>query len=99
MIGHPITRPERTLGPVQMTNCTWVWECSFRNWGMMQGSRKIEAREWDHTYHCFDVLADPDEQIDLGERSCAPLPDLAREIFPAMPNVTPPGRPQTDWGK
>ncbi len=99
MIGHPITRPERTLGPVPMTNCTWVWECSFRNWGLMQGARKIEAREWDHTYHCFDVLADPDERVDLGERGCAPLPDLARELFPAMPNVTPPGRPVTDWGK
>ena len=99
MIGHPITRPERTLEPVPMTNCTWVWECSFRNWGMMQGSLKVEAREWDGTYHCFDVLSDPDEQIDLGERGCAPLPDVAREFFPAMPNVTPPGRVPVDWGK
>ncbi len=99
MLGNPITRPERTLGPVPMTNCTWVWECAFRNWGMMQGSRKIEAREWDNQFHCFDVLEDPDEQIDLGERMCAPLPDLAREIFPHMPDVTPPGRPFVDWGK
>lgn len=99
MIGHPITRPERTLGPVPMTNCTWVWECAFRNWGMMQGSRKIEAREWDGTFHCFDLLDDPHEKTDLGERLCAPLPDLARQIFPSMPNVTPPGRPEVDWGK
>jgi arylsulfatase A-like enzyme len=99
MIGHPITRPERTLEPVPMTNCTWVWECSFRNWGMMQGSLKVEAREWDGTYHCFDVLSDPDEQVDLGERGCSPLPDVAREFFPAMPNVTPPGRVPVDWGK
>ncbi|NUP13150.1 MAG: sulfatase-like hydrolase/transferase [Polyangiaceae bacterium] len=99
MIGHPITRPERTVQPVPMTNCTWVWECSFRNWGLMQGSRKVEAREWDGTYHCFDVVADPEERVDLGERTCAPLPDLAREMFPAMPNVTPPGRAPVDWGK
>lgn len=99
MIGHPITRPERTVAPVPMTNCTWVWECSFRNWGVMQGARKIEAREWDATYHCFDVLADPDERVDLGERLCAPLTDVAREWFHAMPNVTPPGRPVVDWGK
>lgn len=99
MIGHPITRPERTVSPVPLTNCTWVWECSFRNWGVMQGSRKIEAREWDGTYHCFDVLADPEERVDLGERSCAPLTDVAREWFHAMPNVTPPGRPVVDWGK
>ncbi len=99
MIGHPITRPERTLGPVPMTNCTWVWECSFRNWGVMQGPRKLEAREWDATFHCFDVLADPDERVDLGERLCAPLADTAREWYHAMPNVTPPGRPVVDWGK
>lgn len=99
MMGHPITRPERTLAPVPMTNCTWVWECGFRNWGFMQGSRKIEAREWDGTFHCFDVLNDPEERVDLGERLCAPLPDLAREVFPSMPDVTPPGRVPVDWGK
>lgn len=97
MIGHPITRPERTLAPVPMTNCTWVWECAFRNWGMMQGSRIVEAREWDNQYHCFDVEKDPTQSVDLGERACAPLPDLARELFHAMPNVTPPGRTTPDW--
>ena len=25
MIGHPITRPERTVQPVPLTNCTWVY--------------------------------------------------------------------------
>lgn len=97
MIGHPITRPERTLEPVPMTNCTWVWECAFRNWGMMQGSRKIEAREWDNQFHCFDVANDPEERVDLGERLCAPLPDLARETFHAMPDITPPGRTPVAW--
>lgn len=98
MMGHPITRPERTVEPVPLTNCTWVWECAFRNWGMMQGPMKIEAREWDGEYHCFNVLQDPDELDNLGERACAPMPDLARELFHEMPNVTPPGRPRVDWG-
>lgn len=99
MPGHPITRPERTTAPVPMTNCTGVWECNFRNWGLMQGTRKIEAREWDGSFHCFDLDRDPGELVDLGERRCAPLPDLARELYHAMPNVTPPGRPAVDWGK
>lgn len=99
MPGHPITRPERTLGPVPITNCSWVWECGFRNWGLMLGSLKVEAREWDDSYHCFDVLDDPGESTDLGERLCAPLADLARRTYHAMPNVTPPGRPHVDWGK
>ncbi|MBM4357673.1 MAG: sulfatase-like hydrolase/transferase [Deltaproteobacteria bacterium] len=85
MLGHPLTRPERTTTPVPLSNCSWLWECAFRNWGMMQGSRKIEAREWDHEFHCFDLLADPNEALDLGERACAPLPELARGWFGEMP--------------
>jgi hypothetical protein len=99
MMGHPVTRRERTLEPMPLTNCTWVWECSFRNWGMMQGPMKLEAREWDNEYHCFNVLEDPEEQNNLGEQACWPLPDLARAVYHVMPNVTPPGRPITDWGK
>jgi len=99
MMGHPLTRPERTTEPVPMTNCTGVWECSFRNWGMMQGPRKVEAREWDSAFHCFDVEDDPREVDDLGERLCAPLPELGRGLFDVMPILTPPGRTAVDWNK
>jgi glucan phosphoethanolaminetransferase (alkaline phosphatase superfamily) len=99
MMGHPITRRERTLEPVPLTNCTWVWECAFRNWGMMQGPLKLEAREWDNEYHCFNVLEDPEETQNLGEQACWPLPDLARATYAVMPNVTPPGRPVSEWGR
>jgi glucan phosphoethanolaminetransferase (alkaline phosphatase superfamily) len=99
MMGHPLTRPERTVEPVPITNCTWVWECSFRNWGMMQGPMKIEAREWDGEFHCFNVLDDPEELQNLGEAACAPLPAIARQVYHVMPNVTPPGRVAVDWGK
>jgi glucan phosphoethanolaminetransferase (alkaline phosphatase superfamily) len=92
MIGHPITRVERTVAPVVMTNCTWVWECAFRNWGMMQGPTKLEAREWDSEFHCFDVRQDPAEQSNLGERYCAPLADVARARFHVMPVEKPPPR-------
>ena len=99
MMGHPLTRRERTLEPVPLTNCTWLWECSFRNWGMMQGPLKLEAREWDNEYHCFNVLDDPDESTNLGEDACWPMPDMARALYHVMPNITPPGRAQVDWGK
>ena len=99
MVGHPLTRRERTLEPVPLTNCTWLWECAFRNWGMMQGPMKLSAREWDSEYHCFNIREDPDETNNLGEEACGPLPDLARSIYHVMPNVIPPGRPQVDWGK
>ncbi|MBI4699932.1 MAG: sulfatase-like hydrolase/transferase [Deltaproteobacteria bacterium] len=98
MIGHPVTRPERTVAPVPLTNCSWIWECAFRNWGMMQGRMKIEAREWDVEFHCFDLLADPQEQNNLGEDACAPLPSLARELFGPMPRYKPPDPKDLLWG-
>ncbi len=99
MMGHPLTRPERTVEPVPLTNCTGVWECAFRNWGVMQGPLKVQAREWDAEYHCFDLRTDPDEQKNLGEAACGALPLLARSLYHVMPNVTPPGRPKVNWGK
>jgi glucan phosphoethanolaminetransferase (alkaline phosphatase superfamily) len=99
MMGHPLTRRERTLEPVPLTNCTWLWECQFRNWGMMQGPLKLEAREWDNEYHCFNVLDDPEEANNLGEQACWPMPDLARRTYHVMPIITPPGRAPVDWGK
>lgn len=85
MVGNPITRPQRTTNPVPLTNCSWVWECGFRNWGLMQGQMKIEARGWDSEFHCFNLLTDPYEAHDLGEDACSPLPDIARATFGHMP--------------
>lgn len=99
MVGHPLTRSERTLRPLPLTNCSWLWQCDFRNWGMMQGPMKLEAREWDAEYHCFDVSRDELEHHNLGEAACGPLADLARQTYHAMPNVTPPGTRAVDWGR
>jgi len=98
MIGHPLTRAERTLQAVPLSNCTGVWECEFRNWGMMQGPLKIQAREWDGEFHCFDLRADPEEANNLGEQACGALPQLARSVFHVMPNVKPAPRPKISLG-
>ena len=98
MIGNPLTRPERTTRPVPLNNCSWLWECGFRNWGMMQGRMKLEAREWDNEFHCFDLLADPEERTNLGEAACQPLPDIARETFGPMPFQEWPRNKELLWG-
>lgn len=98
MPGHPLTRPERTLQALPLSNCTGVWGCEFRNWGMMQGPLKVQAREWDGEFHCFDLRSDPDETNNLGEQACGVLPQLARATFHVMPNAKPPERPKLNWG-
>jgi hypothetical protein len=64
----------------------------------MQGPLKLEAREWDQEFNCFDVLADPEERTNLGELACAPLGDLAREIFGPMPFQDWPKGEDVLWG-
>jgi hypothetical protein len=89
MLGHPLTRSERTSAPVPLTTASWVWEDPLPVWGMMQGSLKIQARNFDTRYHCYDVAADPRERRDLGEAACAALVASARDVYGGAPGSIP----------
>src|SRR5262245_5541366 len=85
MIGHSLLRGERTTAAVPLTNCIELWGCAFRNWGLMSGPLKLEAREWDFDWHCWDVVADPLEQSDLGPTACGRLVETAGAWFHGLP--------------
>jgi hypothetical protein len=89
MIGHSLLRGERTTSAVPLTNCTELWGCAFRNWGVMSGRKKLEAREWDFDWHCWDVLADPLERSDLGPAACGRLAEAAGMWFHGLPRNAP----------
>jgi arylsulfatase A-like enzyme len=89
MIGKSLLRAERTTGIVPLTNCSELWGCAFRNWGLMRGSVKLEAREWDFDWHCWDVVADPLEQHDLGREACGALAATATTLFGGLPRNAP----------
>jgi len=76
-------------GPVEtfvpLTNCSELWGCAFRNWGVMRGSLKLEAREWDFDWHCWDVAADPFERHDLGVGACGDLAGIAQRLLGGLP--------------
>ena len=55
MVGTSLLRKERTHAEVPLTNCSELWGCAFRNWGLMRGALKLEAREWDFDWHCWNV--------------------------------------------
>src|SRR5262249_52327136 len=64
MVGSSLLRPfgeERKQMTLGLTNCSGIWGCAYKNWGVMRGSLKVEGREWYAGWHCFDVLADPQE--------------------------------------
>ncbi|MGH7298158.1 MAG: sulfatase-like hydrolase/transferase, partial [Polyangiaceae bacterium] len=56
-----------------MTNCSALFSCAVKNWGAIQGSRKLFAAEEDTAWHCYDTAADPRETNDLGAQPCEEL--------------------------
>jgi hypothetical protein len=77
-------------GAMPLTNCNELWGCAFKNWGMMSGFLKLEAREWDPDWHCWDLAADPGELRDLGSASCGDLVLSAGRLYGATPQGSPP---------
>jgi arylsulfatase A-like enzyme len=68
-----------------LTNCSELWACAFKNWGAIQGTRKLIATTWDHSWNCFDVATDPDEEHDLGVDACADLRSYAEKTMGGRP--------------
>ncbi len=89
MVGHPLTRPERTTAAVPLTNCSWLWECRASSWGFMRGRRKIVGNQGAAGFSCYDVIDDPAELNDLHEDACRELVDAADVVFSPL-NQKPP---------
>ena len=86
MVGTSLLRPGAPERLVAMTNCTGVWGCAFQNWGVMLGWRKLLAREWDQSWLCYDVHADPEEKQPLNLTACADLVEQAQRIYGGLPS-------------
>ncbi len=98
-IGHPLTRPHRTTGPVPLTNVSWVWEYYLPNWGIMMGTRKIFAGPENDHYECYDLLTDPLEQHELPEYRCRDLIEAADARYRMMPkDLGHLNKRPRDWG-
>ena len=89
MVGTSLLRKDRTHAEVSLTNCSELWGCAFRNWGLMRGTLKLEAREWDFDWHCWDVGIDPREEHDLGRAACGTLAPSAENLFGGLPKTAP----------
>ncbi len=83
--GRSLLRPGLDESQIALTNCAGVWSCAFENWGALQGWKKVEAREWDTHWRCFDLETDPGERHDLGERACPELISFAKAQFKRLP--------------
>jgi glucan phosphoethanolaminetransferase (alkaline phosphatase superfamily) len=86
MVGSSLLRPYKPA-TLALSNCSGIWGCAFRNWGVMRGSLKLEAREWDSKWHCYDVRTDPLERNDLGAEACGDLVRVAEQTYGGLPSV------------
>jgi arylsulfatase A-like enzyme len=77
MPGRSLLRGGSPGQAVVLTNCSSIFACAFKNWGAMEGSRKLLATQNDTRWRCFDVARDPEERADLGADACPALRDLA----------------------
>jgi membrane-anchored protein YejM (alkaline phosphatase superfamily) len=97
MVGTSLLRRDRTAAVLPLTNCTDTWGCGFRNWGVIKRSLKLEAREYDADWRCYNLAIDPGERHDLGAEACSELKHAAEATFgkllpkdaPAMRGATP----------
>ena len=89
MMGTSLLRPKRSGAILPLTNCAEIWGCSFRTWGVARGTLKLESREFDAAWHCWDLARDPREQHDLGAASCAELKSAAEGFFGRLPRDAP----------
>jgi len=85
MLGRSLLRPLGVARAMPLTNCAGVWSCAFENWGIMEGSLKVEARAWDPEWHCYDVHSDPYEAMNLRMPACTALEHLALAKFGRLP--------------
>jgi membrane-anchored protein YejM (alkaline phosphatase superfamily) len=85
MLGTSLLRQTRTNAVLPLTNCAEMWGCSFRNWGVAKGAWKLESRESDSDWHCWNLAQDRYEEDDLGPLACAELKSAAEGFFGRLP--------------
>jgi arylsulfatase A-like enzyme len=85
MEGRSLLRPSDAEPVHVLTNCSGVWGCAFENYGVMQGFRKLHAREWDPDWLCYDLKSDPEERSPLPADQCLDLRRVADETFGHLP--------------
>ncbi len=81
--GRSLLRDERSDAPIPLTDCTDMFPCPVRTWGVTRGARTLTAQPWDDAWRCVDLRT---EQVLDGDADCAALRDASRAMFPTLPN-------------
>jgi hypothetical protein len=80
------TSHTRTVDVVPVTNCTDMFPCPVRTWGLLSGERALVAQPWDGTWRCVDLRTEI-EQTD--DPACMALRVSSHAYFTTLPNGAP----------
>jgi hypothetical protein len=71
--------------PVAGTNCTPLFPCPLRNWGVIAGRYGLVSQAWDGGWRCVDYAGPA--LIPNGEApECDALRRASKSLWPALPN-------------
>lgn len=87
--GQSLLRPfAGTRTPVPLTNCTPLFPCPLRNWGVLGDTHALVSQAWDDGFRCVELRSGR-EGLSLDEPACARLKQASRALWPLLPS----GRP------
>lgn len=84
--GQSLLRPFRDpRPPVPLTNCTELFPCPLRNWGVLGDTHALVGQAWDDDFRCVE-LRSRREGLPLDDPACARLREASRRLWPTLPN-------------
>jgi hypothetical protein len=83
LAGRSLLRSGKDDAVVPLTNCTQMFPCPVRTWGVMRGGRELVSQQWDGDWRCVDLGSGAPLS---GDPACDALRRASRGVFPTLPN-------------
>ena len=71
--------------PLPITNCTDLFPCPVKAYGILDGPRELLAQPWDTEWRCVDLRRDT-ELLPPTDPGCASLRELSRRTYDTLPD-------------
>jgi hypothetical protein len=84
--GRSLLRPTTAIEALPLTNCTDLFPCPVRTWGVLGRGRALIAQPWDAVWRCVDLATDTEV---FDDPTCARVYTSSRTLFPNLPNGMP----------
>jgi len=81
--GRTLLRTGEATAAIPITNCTDMFPCPVKTWGLLSGGRALLSQQWDSDWRCVDLRTDLELTSDP---TCALLRTSSHDYYPTLPN-------------